>query len=253
MTPARFIPPLVQQRSSLEQALAGLRTFIGTSPPRDADPNAGETILESIARSGRELRAQFAKTGERLEAWEQQLAGEQRANDARAEQDLETLAKQLQRRDPELSHQQAIAKALDENPGLYERAVRHARRQANRVDEMAIERGKQADREIEARASELVRKSAQPLQHAQAIARVLEQAPELYARSAAGRDARLAKLETSSPPGSPPPGLASAEAAIENAAAIVRAADPSLSKQQAIAKALEQNPELYAAYRAEEA
>lgn len=47
-------------------------------------------------------------------------------------------------------------------------------------------------------------------------------------------------------------GSSDAEARIEKAAEKLREADPSLTKQQAIAKALEADPELYAAYRAEE-
>lgn len=210
--------------ASLVSALNGLRGWI-----------AGEPV---------------AKAAEGVARLEASALAEQRANDARALDHLDRVARILRGHDPCLTQAQAFAKACEENPDWYGRHVRHQQRLAARVDEIAIRRGRIAERQLDERAAAIAKNAG--ITHAQAVARVLDEHPELYERARAGQDA-LAKIAALA---EQPQGHAdmsrreAAESAIEKAADELRRANPSLTEQQAIAKALEADPELYRAYRA---
>lgn len=103
-----------------------------------------------------------------------------------------------------------------------------------------------AERDIEAAAERLRKASGYTLGKAEAVAKALEQNPELYASYHRDLMRRQGVLDDR------PSAIAKAEKAasrLEQAGERVRRAHPELTREQAVAKALEDDPSLYEATR----
>jgi hypothetical protein len=101
-------------------------------------------------------------------------------NDAHAVDDLDRRADAIRKRDYSLSKEQAFRKAVDENPDLAERAVRHQRRQLGIDVDADLDVAKSdAETQLDAKAEE-IRKSDPSLTIEQARVRAYRENRDLY-------------------------------------------------------------------------
>ena len=107
---------------------------------------------------------------------------EREASDALSERTLEIRVASLRREHPNMTREQAVAKALDDDPSLYTSLRRVAlRKQGVDVDPIGYE-PPALDRGLEVAAAE-IRKANPELTEAQSVAKALEDNPALYERS----------------------------------------------------------------------
>jgi hypothetical protein len=98
-------------------------------------------------------------------------------NDRHAERDLDIAAAAIRRREPSLSKEQAVAKALENDPALYA----SMRRQHLQKAGYPIDEAPELDPRLE-RAAAALRKADGSLSEEQAVAKALENDPTLYDR-----------------------------------------------------------------------
>lgn len=192
-------------------------------------------------------RDRQAPPAEKVDRLEQADERAQERLDSKAIDDLDRMADSIRKADSTLTKEQAFAKAMEERPDLYaaHRRNQERRRGGGSVD---IQIGANAEREIDRRAAELVRKS--DLTYEQAVGRVLEDDPDLYRRHTTGHVAKALRAERQATAGETGDVRKADEAytRIEAKAEEIRKSDPTLSKEQAFTKALDENPELYRMY-----
>ena len=147
-----------------------MRAAVGFPEPVRKAKSAPAPVEKPKPRSSDEITAE----------WQALAKGLERENDKQALGDLERAAQRIRKADGSLTREQAFAVALERNPDLYARHLRHVQRTQGLDDRPAtLRKAAEAESRIDAAARRL--RAADPsLTEAQAVVKALEANPSLY-------------------------------------------------------------------------